>query len=146
MKLLDVWREAGRTIKAEEDERLEVARLRVLRAIVLAAVAAGVYVFIGVVTTPPSDRIIWVFAGVLLLWVIGGVALWAIHHYRATTPELARATATRNVLMSPLVFTAAVLAAWLYGGDLGEAIFMGACATGGMILGAFATKRIAGRE
>lgn len=112
----------------------------------LAVVAVVGVVLLGMVTTPASDRVIWAFVGLLLLWAVAGVGLWATHHYRATTPELAHASATRYVLMSPLTFAVAALVSWLLDGDVGQAIWMGACATGGLMLAAFATKWIAGRE
>jgi hypothetical protein len=145
MKPLELWRDAKQTIEEEDDERLELARLRALRATVIAAVVALAVVLVGMELTPPAQRIIWAFAALALLWAVAGVAFWAVWRHRATTPELARASRTQLALLSPVVFATCAFVSWLFNHDVGTAVVTGASATGGLLLAASVQAWIAGR-
>jgi hypothetical protein len=145
MKPFELWRDAKQTIEAQDDERLELARLRVLRATVIAAVVALAVVLVGMKLTPPAQRVIWAIVALALLWAVAGVTFWAIWRHRATTPELARASRTQVVLLSPLVCATCAFASWLLDHDVVTAVVTGASATGGLLLAACVQTWIARR-
>ena len=80
MKLYETWQDAGRTLRAERDERAEQAWLRVERLVLRSGGPAVLAVFVVLVMVPMSDHlrteliapmVLLVFAAALTAWAIG---------------------------------------------------------------------------
>lgn len=105
MKLHETWQDAGRTLRAERDERAEQAWLRVERLVLRSAGPAVLAVFVVLVMVPMSDHlrteliapmVLLVFVAALTAWVVG------MRRYRPDTPTAKAAGATRAMIMMPV--------------------------------------------
>ena len=105
MKLHETWQDAGRTLRAERDERAEQAWLRVERLVFRSAGPAVLAVFVVLVMVPMSDHLrTELIAPMVLLVFVTALTAWAIgmRRYRPDTSAAKAAGATRAMIMMPL--------------------------------------------
>lgn len=142
MRISDMSRRAKQTIREETDERIQVARLRVLRDTVIAAAAATVLLLPTVPTPSHPNEVGWVYLLPLLLCGIAAVAAVSSRRHKSATPEMSRARAVQQVLALPLVFVITGFAVWALGAGLATAgQVAGAAAVGVGIVALFRFRR-----
>lgn len=126
MNLLRITREAKETIRQETDERIKVARLLVMRDMMV-AVAVAVLIMILTMPTPSHpNRIGWFFLFPVLLIGIAIVGAISSRRHKSTTPEMDRARTVQMLLAIPGTVIVATLLSWALQGDLSSAIEVGA--------------------
>ena len=105
MKLYETWQEAGRTLRAERDERAEQAWLRVERLVLRTAVPAVAAAYLVLVAVPmPGHLRTRLIAPIALLVLVAVLTACVIgmRRYRPDTPAAKAAGAIRMMIVLPL--------------------------------------------
>jgi hypothetical protein len=105
VKLYETWQEAGRTLRAERDERAEQAWLRVERLVLRTAVPAVAVAYVVLVAVPmPGHLRTALIAPIALLVLVAALTACVIgmRRYRPDTSAAKAAGAIRMMIVLPL--------------------------------------------
>lgn len=127
VSLRRVAREAKDIVHQETDERSRVARLYVMRDVVIAVgVGAIIMVYVAIRSDPHYVGPVVVFP--FLVIGIGIVAMISSRRHKSTTPEMDRARSVQLLLATPGTIAVALLIVWLSEGDITDGIWAAASA------------------
>jgi hypothetical protein len=148
MGLRATLREANTVARHETDERVQSARLRVYRDVLVAVAAVGAAALIAalllgtVLPRPDLPGRVWLIVPPIIALYVATVVYWgSIRLRHASTPELERANRVRLVLTFPLAGLLGFVLEFATHQELMPALQVGIAATAGVGLAALVGYR-----